>query len=468
MITNTAAPTLRGSAAARSRAALSPDERVLFGILVVLVVIVAFPGKFLFYISPGVAIVMSLFVGQFINCWRLMAIVTALGALSVLTMSLDAIDGANVNWLGLALGLITYLPIFILWSPAKNFRVSDALMRRVATMCAIFIFLQAGLGALQMIVGGDPDFISGTFGLFDFATQEKTISQVNYCFTLFCMVLLCAIWLPKTLMLLACIVGVVAALVADAAHQTIFFLVLLPALAITGRQRFRRSTVSILAAGGLLAVALIGDPGIIRHAQLWANRVLFAAHSPKRLAVLSAVKIMSVPKNLVLGVGLGQFSSRAAIFTSGLGTSLNFPRYLIDTSTYFDQYMRRPIELFENTKENSAMLIPYFSAVSIVTEFGIVAAAFLLIMTVVIVADNLRLAKINAQAQRISYYCNFFIGFLFLCCTIEDYLELTQAIMIPILLYIIAKARLRTLMAETVPVAIDQRRNKVLGLALLN
>ena len=47
-----------------------------------------------------------------------------------------------------------------------------------------------------------------------------------------------------------------------------------------------------------------------------------------------------------------------------------------------------------------------------------------------------------------SYYCNFFIGFLFLCSFIQDYLELTQAIMIPILLYIVAKARLRALSEE--------------------
>ena len=65
--------------------------------------------------------------------------------------------------------------------------------------------------------------------------------------------------------------------------------------------------------------------------------------------------------------------------------------------------------------------------------------------TVRAIAENIRLGATCREAWRLSCYCNFFIGFLFLCSFIQDYLELTQAIMIPILLYIVAKARLRTL-----------------------
>jgi hypothetical protein len=158
--------------------------------------------------------------------------------------------------------------------------------------------------------------------------------------------------------------------------------------------------------------------------------------------------MMSNIKNLAFGVGLGQFSSRAALFSSGAGASVSLPSYLTDTSNYFDQYMSEPIRIFTNSGQASAMAMPYFSALSVVTEFGAVFAGIVLVMMIAAVFDNLRHGRISPQAGRLSYYCNFFIGFLFFCSFIQNYLELTQAVMIPILLYIIAKARLRTLRAE--------------------
>jgi hypothetical protein len=60
-----------------------------------------------------------------------------------------------------------------------------------------------------------------------------------------------------------------------------------------------------------------------------------------RLSVSGADELME-GKNLLLGVGLGQFSSRAAILTSGSGTSVNLPRFLVDTSTYYERFMKLP------------------------------------------------------------------------------------------------------------------------------
>jgi hypothetical protein len=93
--------------------------------------------------------------------------------------------------------------------------------------------------------------------------------------------------------------------------------------------------------------------------------------------------------------------------------------------------------------------MPYFSALSVITEFGLVIAALFLFKIVQTVIENIRLGAASQAAWRVSCYCNFFIGFLFLCSFIQNYLELTQAIMIPILLYIVSKARLRAL-AEAV------------------
>jgi hypothetical protein len=422
---------------------LSREERKLLGAFIGLIIIVAFPGKFLFYISPAVLIFISLFVGGFIRFWRFVGIIFGVVALSLATISFDLVNGNHSNMPGLVIGVIGYMPIFILWSLSKDFRVSEGFAWRLANACLVFILLECAIGAAQWLIAQSADLVNGTFGLFDTFTKEGTISQVNFCFTLFCMIVYCAIWIHMRRMKLGCAVALTTALVASAAHQTLFFMTLMPALAITGGRRFRHLVVSIGIVGLLFAGTLFLDPQIVEHIDGWADKVLMTPTSPKRLAVTGAVELMG-GKNLLLGVGLGQFSSRAAIMSSSSGR-VDLPEMLVDTSTYYDRFMKLPVFLFQQNGESSAMAMPYFSALSVITEFGVVFAALFLFKIVQTVIENIRLGAASREAWRVSCYCNFFIGFLVLCSFIQNYLELTQAIMIPVLLYIVSKARLRAL-----------------------
>ena len=431
-------------AASAEAAPASREERKLLGTFIALIVIVAFPGKFLFYISPGVLILISLFAGGFVRFWRLVGIMFGMVALSLATIAFDVVDGGHANMPGLVFGVITYLPIFILWSLSKDFRVSEGFAWRLANACLVFILLEGAVGAAQWVIAHSADLVNGTFGLFDTFTKEGTISQVNFCFTLFCMTVYCAIWIHKRRMKLACGVAVATALVAETAHQTLFVMALTPALAITGGRRFRRLAASIGIMGALFVGTFFFDPAIVEHIEGWADKVLLNPTSPKRLSVTAALELMQ-GKNLLLGVGLGQFSSRAAILTAAGGTTFSMPKILVDTSTYYERFMKLPVFLFQQNGEGSAMAMPYFSVLSVITEFGLVIAAMLLFKMVQTVIENIRLGAASSEAWRVSCYCNFFIGFLFLCSFIQNYLELTQAIMIPILLYIVSKARLRAL-----------------------
>ncbi len=445
-------------AASAEATPLSREERKLFGAFIALVVIVAFPGKALFYISPGILILVSVFAGGFIRFWRFIGIMFGMVALSLVTIAFDRVDGRHANMSGLVFGVITHLPIFILCSLSKDFRVSEGFAWRLANACLVFILIQAALGAVQWVVGGgDNDLVNGTFGLLDTVTKERTISQVNFCFTLFCMIVYCAIWIRKHRMKLACGVAMVTALVSETAHQTLFFMGLMPALAVTGGRRFRRLAAATGVCGVLVAGAIIVDPDLIGHIDSWAYKVLSNPRSPKRLAVIGAVEVMQ-GKNLLLGVGLGQYSSRAAILTAGSGTrTVKLPKFLVDTSTYYDQYLTLPVFIYQQTGESSAMAMPYFSALSVITEFGLVIAAVFLFKIVQTVIENIRLGAVSPEAWRVSCYCNFFIGFLLLCSFIQNYLELTQAIMIPVLLYIVSKARLRALAESPAASDIDAR-----------
>src|SRR6202034_3878377 len=246
-------------AAAAEATPLAPEERKLFGAFIALIVIVAFPGKALFYLSPGVLILVSLFAGGFIRFWRLIGIVFGMVALSLVTIACDSVDGRHVSMPGSVFGVIGYLPIFILCSLSKDFRVSEGLAWSLARACLVFVLFEGAIGAVQWAVAHDPDLVSGTFGLFDTVTNERTISQVNFCFTLFCMTVYCAIWIHKHRMKLGCAVALTAALVAEAAHQTLFFIVLMPALAATGGRRFHRLAASLVAVVVLFAAASVVD-----------------------------------------------------------------------------------------------------------------------------------------------------------------------------------------------------------------
>ena len=331
-------PLEAASAASTEAATLSREERKLFGAFIALMIIVAFPGKFLFYISPGVLILISLLAGGFVRFWRFVGIMFGMVALSLATISFDLVDGSHANMPGLVFGVITYMPIFILWSLSKDFRVSEGFALRLANACVVFILLEVAVGAAQWVIAHDPDLVNGTFGLFDTVTHERTISQVNFCFTLFCITVYCAIWIHKRRMKLGCGVALAGVLLASTAHQTLIFMALMPALAVTGGRRFRRLVVSIGIMGALFVGTFFFDPDIIEHIDGWADKVLSNPTSPKRLSVTGAVELME-GKNLLLGVGLGQFSSRAAILSSGSGTSVNLPKIMVDTSTYYERFM---------------------------------------------------------------------------------------------------------------------------------
>jgi hypothetical protein len=429
-------------AALAEAASLSREERKLLGAFIALIVIVAFPGKLLFYISPLVLILISLFAGGFIRFWRLVGIIFGVVVMSLASIAFDVMDGGHANMPGLVFGVITYLPIFILWSLSKDFRVSEGFAWHLANACLVFILFEGAVGAAEWVIAHNADFVSGTFGLFDTVTKESTISQVNFCFTLFCMTVYCGLWIHKRRMKFGCGVAVATALVAQTAHQTLFFMALMPALAVTGGKRFRRLGASIGVVAAVVAGAFFFDPEFVEHIEDWAYKVLLNPTSPKRLSVTAALELMR-GKNLLFGVGLGQFSSRAAIMSSGGGTTVNLPKILMDTSTYYERFMKLPVFIFQQGGEGSAMAMPYFSILSVITEFGLVIAALFLFKIIQAVTENIRLGAASSEAWRLSCYCNFFIGFLLLCSFIQNYLELTQAIMIPVLLYIVSKARLR-------------------------
>jgi hypothetical protein len=441
------------SSASADRGSRSGERRLFVG-LVVFVVSIALPGKFLFYLAPFLLLAASMITVRIVAVPRLLLLYGGVLCISLLSILIDQAAGMQVNYPGLLLAIVTYAPLLLLMAQARSFQPSRALVLAVVRMCVVFLILQAALSVVQFAVTGDGDYVSGSYGLFDFLTQSKTISQVNFTFSLFCMIVFILPYLRAVrLATTAIVAGMIACAIAQSGHQTIFFMLALPATTL-GASRLR----AIAPAAGLVLLTIVllvlfyPETGYI--AQEWMRKVVLADDSLKREAVNSALaRLMENPKNALLGLGLGQYTSRASLFAAGYQSSVPLPNALSAASQYFVADIAPLLFRYEHVGESSAIAKPYFSAISLLSELGpLLTAAFVWLVGREFLALVRTEGSANAEAEGAARYCKFFIIFLTLNCFVENYLELTQALAIPAALYVVARGRLRAIRLEMLPV----------------
>lgn len=177
----------------------------------------------------------------------------------------------------------------------------------------------------------------------------------------------------------------------------------------------------------------------------WYEKVTMDEGSPKKMVTLSAVEILSSPKNLLLGVGMGQYSSRAALISSGEYLTFQLPQTLVGRSEYYRTFILPAHYEFLEHGEESAMSKPYYSVLNLVVEFGVPLATLLLLGAVFQFFRNRQLSRSpDARMRSVGMFANVGLVFFVLCCFIENYAEFPQAIFMPALLYVAAKAARRT------------------------
>jgi hypothetical protein len=429
---------------------LSGRERSLFFGLVAVVVTVAFPGKFLFYISPLLLLAVSMTSVPVVSLPRVLLLCGGVFGLSLVSILIDLAGGAQVNFPGLLFAVVTYSPFVLLLTPALSFRPERPLMVAVVRLCAVFLLIQGVLSVAQFSATGDGDYVSGSYGLFDAVSGSKTISQVNLTFTLFCMVVFVLPYaraVPWTAT--AIIFGIVTCAIAQSGHQTIFFLLALPAAVLT-TARVRRAAPALGVAALTIALLVAFYPETSFVAREWLRKVVLADDSLKRAVVESGLdRLAESWKNMLLGIGLGQYTSRASLFAAGFQSSVQLPAALTGASGYFTIDVLPLILRYDHVGETSAIAKPYFSAISLIVEVGPPLTAALLWLAA---REFCALSRIgrrgSGEEEGAARYCKFFIIFLALNCLVENYLELMQAVAIPMALYAIARARLRTIATE--------------------
>jgi hypothetical protein len=419
--------------------------QAFFFSFMVCLLIVSLPVKNIAYLAAPVYLGLQAARGQYQCLLRTFLISAALLFVSALSLLWDSMNGKDVNLPGMLLAIVTYLPFIVVIAERPDKYIDERLFGKFVTVACWFVIIQSLIGIAQFAMSGNPDTVCGTFGLFDFLTSGVTITQVFFTFTLFGMILLMLVAPLTFLSVVAILLGLVTCALAHSGHQTIFFI---GSLAVLGISRVSRPTTTLITAAvaGMLFFAMLAAyPRTIEGTQDWFGKVISHSNSPKRMAVEGGITTLSNTKNLALGTGLGQYSSRAALITSNQYLGVSLPSFMVGVSSDHAKYIVPASRVFNDVGEGSAISKPYFSWLSFLVELGVIQFSFLVVIIGFAFAQNWRLMQSRiGSVARIGFVANVGILFFLLCCTIENYAEFPQATFIPFLLYIAILSKAKT------------------------
>jgi hypothetical protein len=424
------------------------DSNALYRAFVACLVVTSLPIKNLAYIAPAIYLLILWLHGEKRIFFRVVQLAVAILAISSIALLYDQLNGRTVNFPGVWLGLLTYAPLLILLCERFNRSIDQGTYDRFINACVWFISFQSLIGVLQFITTRNPDAVCGTFGLLDGFQDRITIAQVYFTFTLFGMILFlipaASQWKPRA----AIAMGALTCILAQSGHQTIFFIVALIGCGVSRISHVGALVRTLGAAAGLTWLLLQFYPNTIWLAHEWFEKVTDTANSPKRLVCEGAVAIMDNPKNILIGTGLGQYSSRAALISADEYLTVKLPSFITGRSDYFNDYIRPSLTLFEEFGEGSAISKPYMSVISLIVELG--SVAFIILAALIcqsMVRCNRLMASKNEQASWMGFAMTVGIVFFVLCCFVENYAEFSQAIFAPFILFVVAGSRAQTLLS---------------------
>ncbi len=428
---------------------ISAEGRQFYTVFIVCLALISVPIKNLAYVVPPLFLFMELLAAER-SVWRVAFVATIFTTISSVALMADAFLGHAVNVPGMFLALLTYLPLFLFFGMRWNRKLGDQLFEKLTTLTAWFVIAQSAIGAVQFALSRNGDAVSGTFGLLDFYLNTISIAQVYFTFTIFGMILFLMLDTKRPIVKIAIVAGLLACAIAQSGHQTIFFVA---SLALFSGVQFKR--ISTAVRGGAMGVFLLFlmvqiYPDTWQHTREWYRKVVDDPRSAKRMVFIDSVHILAQPKNSLLGVGMGQYSSRAALITSNEYLRRELPGFLSAKSVYFSNSMMPALAMFGENGEGSAISKPYFSALTLLVELGPpLAFACLVGMFFHFRRNFFWMQSKNSHLARVGLVSSVGLLFFVLCCGIENYAEFPQAIFIPFLLYLAAQSRGSQLESES-------------------
>ncbi len=415
------------------------SNRAFFGLFVFSLVLVSIPIKNFAYVLPPLYLLAQLMWFDTPTAVRTLLLVTFVTVVSCISLFVDTLRGQAINLPGVLVGILTLLPLFMIVGERFNRRIDDALFRRISQIVAWYVILQAGIGTLQFAISRNSDAVGGTLGLLDFYAGSITIAQLHFGFLMLSMVLFLMVAPDTWLARVAIVSGLAISALSQSGHQSVFFISTLCLFGVLQAKKFRTSVGIGSGLVVMTALVLYFYPTTLTTAKSWYENTVERPDSPKRLAADGARTILSDPKNLVLGTGIGQYSSRAALITSGEFLRVRLPSLVTAKSDYFHKHMVPGLVSFERRGEGSAISKPYFTWLTVLVEFGLLQSIALAALIFLVLGRCFRMMRDPVAAiARVGLFGGAQVVFFLLCCGVENYAEFPQAIFVPFLLWVAA------------------------------
>ena len=311
-----------------------------------------------------------------------------------------------------------------------------------------FLFLLLHFTSFDGAVG---DIIQGTINPLSFINESvgfnNQVFTINYVFLLVYLVP----FLRKTKQQYLIAIAVFIILMASVLHVVFsFLLALLTCSLLIGFIRYRKKIIKFLFLSGALAALLfITQPKNFSLFSFYYND-LVSLDSPKSLVLINTFAFLpqEYPDALVLGLGPGQYTSRASLMTTGrYFGEFDHPAKIpfLDgtfTSKAFKDYVFDIWEMYATNVEqygNSTMSRPFFSILSLCIELGVIAFAVLVMLLFRgLLKMRRRYLRFSKEKEKIPAYFSFVnmvsVLFLFYLAFFENYLESSASICAGLLL----------------------------------
>lgn len=350
------------------------------------------------------------------------------------------------------LAIVTYGSFFFLFVSPSAIYFSDVFYRKVISIIKIVIVFESFLGITQFIIamgvrglaGNTGDVVQGTHYLLSF-WETFDMGMGNQIFTIN-MSLLLLFYLSYVLTYQkgygVLLFGIISLLLAMVSHVVVPIVVSCIIVYIS----FRNNIVGRVKVKQLyFAVVLVVVIAIFYNLQVdlvghYIDKYL-KFESPKAIVTINSIKNIprEYPHSLIIGLGMGQFSSRAALigtghYIGGLTTPRSLPFMKPAKTPAFEKYIFPQYSeyLTNPTYGYSTMSRPFHSMLSLFIEFGVIIYS-LFIVFILIALRRLRKCHLsylnrNSIRQNLAFTLAIAILMLVMISFFENYLEVTQAI----------------------------------------
>jgi len=448
-------------------------HRAYYSAFVLALVVCFSPLKILAYAMPTVFVLwIALAAPNGISRNRLVGLVGVIVALPIL-YELAVAEFLYSNYL---LAIVTYsafLPIILVDARAL---ASRELFTRMLGALAVMVGLQGTFGILQAVYGA---MHSGSFGGSNGDLVMGTIFPHFYAEGLGANPMFAV---NMSLMLVACLaapgtirglrrqyltIGAVALVLASVMHVLIYLVAaVVTALFLTRRTDAPGRRAGRTARGLLVLIALVGivsyvalPDNVARITSVVSEAVNIESVTPRMVLLLGVATELpdDEPVQPYIGLGPGQFSSRASLIGSGLFlgglVSPQAPPFLEPKSTLLaESYCFTLLRAYSaNADYIGSSQQPFFSFLSIYTELGLFGLGMLVVVAVRILRRIRVMSRKHPEDRPIALALAVGVVLVLLLGLQENYWEMPQALLVGLLVFKVAYANLAHAPARSEP-----------------